>query len=87
MDSGYYSATACQAASRGGAYFSVTARMDPAVKAAIFSIPEDAWTAINYPRAVGDDQLACWVSDAEVAQTEYTAFTASRASSQRPVSM
>jgi Transposase DDE domain group 1 len=78
MDSGYYSATACQAASRAGAYFSVTARMDPAVKAAIFSIPEDAWTAINYPRAVWDDQLACWVSDAEVAQTEYTAFTSKK---------
>jgi DDE family transposase len=75
MDSGYYSAAACRAAIGAGAYFSVTARMDPAVKAAIAAIPDDAWTPIRYPRAVWDDQLRCWVSDAEVAETAYTAFT------------
>jgi hypothetical protein len=74
MDSGYYSAAACHAARRAGACFSVTARMDPAVKAAIAAIPADAWTGISYPRAVWDDQLACWVSDAEIAETSYTAF-------------
>jgi hypothetical protein len=75
MDSGYYGAAACHAAIRAGAYFSVTARMDPAVRAAVASISTDAWTPIRYPQAVWDDQLACWVSDAEVAETEYTAFT------------
>jgi hypothetical protein len=75
MDSGYYSAAACHAASRAGAYFSVTARMDPAVKAAIAAIGEDAWTPIRYPQAIWDDQLRCWASDAEVAETAYTAFT------------
>jgi hypothetical protein len=74
MDSGYYSAAACHAAIRAGACFSVTARMDPAVKAAIAAIPADAWTGIRYARAVWDDQLRCWVSDAEVAETGYTAF-------------
>jgi hypothetical protein len=78
MDSGYYSAAACHAAARAGAYFSVTARMDPAVRAAIAGIPRDAWTPIRYPRAVWDDQLGCWVSDAEVAETEYTAFTSKK---------
>jgi Transposase DDE domain group 1 len=74
MDSGYYSAAACQAVRRAGACFSVTARLDPAVKAAIAAIPEAAWTAISYPRAIWDDELRAWVSDAEVAETAYTAF-------------
>jgi hypothetical protein len=41
----------------GGAYFSVTARMDPKIRAAITSIAEDAWTPITYPRAVWDEDL------------------------------
>jgi hypothetical protein len=75
MDSGYYNAAVCNAAIRVGACFSVTARMDPAVKAAITAIPQDAWTPIRYPQAIWDDQLACWISDAEVAEIPYTAFT------------
>ena len=72
MDSGYYSAAVCRAARRAGAFFSVTARLDAAVKAAIAAIPEQAWTAIRYPRAIWDDQLAAWVSDAEIAEISYT---------------
>jgi hypothetical protein len=60
---------------RAGAFFSVTVRMDPKVKAAITAIEEAAWTPIRYPRAVWDDQLRAWVSDAQVAETQYTAFT------------
>src|SRR5260221_9123593 len=55
-------------------FFSVTARLDAAVKAAIAAIPGQAWTAIGYPRAIWDDQLAAWVSDAEIAEVSYTAF-------------
>ena len=33
---------------------------------------------IKYPRAIWDDQLACWVSDAEVAEVTYTAFTSKK---------
>ena len=73
-DSGLYGAAFAGACRRAGACFSVTARMDPAVKAAIASIPEDAWTPIRYPRASWDDQLRAWVSDAEVAEIAYTAF-------------
>jgi hypothetical protein len=73
-DSGLYGAAFTGACRRAGAYFSVTARMDPAVKAAITSIPEDAWTPIRYPRAIWDDQLRAWVPDAEVAEIPYTAF-------------
>ncbi|HEX5304217.1 MAG TPA: hypothetical protein VFW50_45215 [Streptosporangiaceae bacterium] len=45
-----------------------------ATVAAIAAIPGDAWTALESPQAIWDDQLSCWVSDAEVAQTQYTAF-------------
>ena len=37
---------------------------DVAVRRAIAAIGEDAWTTIRYPRAVFDDQLGQWVSDA-----------------------
>jgi hypothetical protein len=42
------------------------------VRAAIAVIPEDAWTPVRYPRAIWDDQLGCWVSDAVVAEIQYT---------------
>jgi DDE family transposase len=74
-DSAYYSAAFCHAVRRAGARFSVTVNMDSKIAAAIAAIGEDAWTPIRYPRAIWDDQLACWVSDAQVAETEYTAFT------------
>jgi hypothetical protein len=78
MDSGYYNAAVIGACIRAGARFSVTARLDNAVKAAIAAIGEDAWTPIRYPQAIWDDQLGCWASDAEVAETEYTAFTSKK---------
>ena len=78
MDSAFYSAAVCSAIRRAGACFSVTVAMNPHVRAAITAIPEDAWTGIQYPRAIWDDQLQRWVSDAEVAETEYTAFTSKK---------
>ena len=77
-DSAFYSAAFTGAVRRAGACFSVTAPMNRAVKAAIASIPGTAWTPIRYPRAIWDDQLRCWVSDAEVAEVEYTAFTSKK---------
>jgi hypothetical protein len=50
-DSAFYSAAFTGAVRRAGAFFSVTVRMDPKVRAAIAAIPETAWTAIRYPRA------------------------------------
>jgi hypothetical protein len=41
---------------------------DPKVKATIAAIPGTAWIPIRYPRAIWDDQLRRWVSDAEVAE-------------------
>jgi len=74
-DSAYYGRDVIAAISRGGARFSITARKDPAITRAIGSIPGDAWTTINYPNAVFDEQLQQWVSDAEVAEIPFTAFT------------
>ena len=73
-DSAFYNSDVIAAVRRAGARFSVTARQDTAVRRAIASIPEDAWATIRYPRAVFDEQLQQWVSDAEVAETEFTAF-------------
>jgi hypothetical protein len=73
-DSAYYAAEVVAAARRQGARFSFTVPANSKVTAAISAIPGDAWTAIRYPRALWDDQLGCWVSDAEVAETGYTAF-------------
>jgi hypothetical protein len=81
MDSAFYSAAACGAVRAAGAFFSVTVQMNPHVAAAIAGIGEDAWTSIQYPRAIWDDQLRAWVSDAQVAETRYTAFT----STKRPI--
>jgi hypothetical protein len=36
-----------------------------AAAAVVVGIPEDAWQAIAYPQAVWNDQLGCWVSDAD----------------------
>ena len=77
-DSAFYSAAFTSAVRAAGAFFSVTVQMNPHVQAAIAAIPEDAWRPIQYPRAIWDDQLRRWVSDAEVAEARYTAFTSKK---------
>jgi Transposase DDE domain group 1 len=77
-DSAYYAAAVIAAVRRAGARFSITARIDPKIRAAIASIPEHAWQPISYPRAVWDDQLRAWISDAQVAEVPYTAFAGKR---------
>jgi Transposase DDE domain group 1 len=77
-DSAFYSAAFTGAIRRAGAFFSVTVQMNPHVRAAITAIGEDAWTPVRYPRAIWDDQLRCWVSDAQVAEVPYTAFTSKK---------
>jgi len=74
-DSAFYSAAFTGAVRRAGAFFSVTVQMNPHVRAAI---GENAWTSVRYPRAIWDDQLRCWVSDAQVAEVPYTAFTSNK---------
>jgi hypothetical protein len=77
-DSAFYSAAFTGAVRAAGAFFSVTVQMNPHVQAAIAAIPEAAWAPIQYPRAIWDDQVRAWVSDAEVAEIRYTAFTSTK---------
>lgn len=74
-DSAYYGHATVAAARKAGAEVSITARQDPAVKRAIGTIPEGAWTTIQYPNAIHDPDTDTWTSAAEVAEIPFTAFT------------
>src|SRR3954447_7600342 len=76
MDSAFYGRGAVHAALAGGAAVSVTVRMDPRVRAAIASIPDDGWTTIEYTNAILDEATGRWISVAEVAEVDFTAFAA-----------
>ncbi len=70
-------------------WFSVTARKNTAVQAAITRIPESAWIPIKYPKAVWEtDDTApgggYWVSDAEVAEIDFVAFSSKKKAQQVP---
>ena len=75
LDSAFYNHKVVAAIRHAKAQFSITARMDRAVQKAISSIPEDAWVSIKYPKAIYDEEQQRWISDAQVAETTYTAFT------------
>ena len=79
-DSAYYGHDVIAAARRGGARFSITARMNPTVVKAISGIEESAWVPIHYPNAIWDEDEQRLVSDAEVAEVPFTAFTSRRQS-------
>ena len=81
-DSQFYNADVVAACRRAGARFSLTVRMNPHVAAAITAIAEDAWTPIHYPEAFADPDTGELVSDAEVAEIDYTAFTGRRKAEQ-----
>jgi hypothetical protein len=74
-DSAYYGHATINAALNVGADVSVTARQDPAVKRAIGTIPDSAWQKIKYTNAIFDPDTGTWVSNAEVAEVPFTAFT------------
>jgi Transposase DDE domain group 1 len=77
-DSAFYGYEVIAACRRHRSHFSITARQDPAVRAAIASIDPHAWTAIKYTNAVWDEHAQAWISDAEVAEIPYTAFASRR---------
>jgi hypothetical protein len=77
-DSAFYGHDVIATALRHHSYFSITARQDPAVRRAIATIADDAWTPIKYTNAIFDEDSQRWVSDAEVAEVSYTAFTSKR---------
>jgi hypothetical protein len=83
-DSAFYGHPTIGTAVRAGAQASVTVRMTPNIKAAIASIGEHAWTAIEYTDAIRDEQTGQWISRAEVAEVPFTAFGSRRADEQIP---
>src|SRR4029453_8101030 len=58
--------------------FSVTTRIDAKIRTACDSISDDQWIDIRYPQAVWDEDAERWISDAQIAETEYTAFAGTR---------
>jgi hypothetical protein len=74
-DSKFYTAEVAATAARYGAHVSLTTGANPSVNAAIAMIGETAWTAIHYPHAFIDTDTGELVSDAQVAEIPYVAFT------------
>ena len=74
-DSAYYGHATVSAALKAGADVAITARQDPAVKRAIGTIADDAWTKIQYTNAIYDPDTHTWISVAEVAEVPFTAFS------------
>jgi Transposase DDE domain group 1 len=77
-DSKFYTADVVATAARYDAAVSLTTGSNPSVNTAIGQIPDPDWTPIHYPQAFVDEETGELVSDAEVAQTPYTAFTSRR---------
>ena len=83
-DSAFYGHPTVSAAIRAGADVSVTVRLDKRVKAAIATIADDAWQTIQYTDAVFDETTDTWISRAEVAEIDFTAFTSKKKADQVP---
>jgi len=77
-DSAFGNGPAVSAARAAGAMFSFVLAKNTAVTAAITTIPEAAWVAVRYPGAVQDPDTGAWISEAEVAETTYTAFAGTK---------
>ena len=81
-DSAFGTSAVVRACIKEGAQFSVVLAKNAAVNRAIASIPDDVWTPVHYPGAVIDPDTGALISDAEVAEVEFTAFTSKKTSEQ-----
>ncbi|MGI5146825.1 IS1380 family transposase [Plantactinospora sp. CA-294935] len=77
-DSAFYTKTVITICRRRDVRFSVTTRIDAKIRAACDSIGDDQWIDIQYPQAVFDEDTSRWISDAQIAETVYTAFAGTR---------
>lgn len=80
-DSAFYWHKFLGAIERAGAWFSITVRMNRQIQQAISAIDPESWHAIKYQDSVWDEREQRWVSDAELAEVPFVAFT--RRASQR----
>ena len=77
-DSAFCGAKIIAAVVKAGARFSFAVARNPAVNAAIASIPDEAFVPVQYPGAVTDPDTGELISDAQVSEVEYTAFADTR---------
>jgi Transposase DDE domain group 1 len=77
-DSAFYAKTVITGCRRRRVRFSVTCRIDAKIRAACESIGEQQWIDIQYPQAIFDEDTGRWISDAQIAETTYTAFAGTR---------
>ncbi|MFZ0117989.1 MAG: IS1380 family transposase [Pseudonocardiaceae bacterium] len=82
MDSAFDSHAVVSACVRAGVRFSITTKQTRPVRAAIEAIEAHAWVPIAYPQAIYDQDSGQWISDAEIAETSYTAYRSRRKSEQ-----
>src|SRR5699024_2480402 len=84
FDSAFYSAKVAKAVLAAEADYSVTVPLNAAVTKAIAAISDDAWTGIKYPQAIYDEDTDQWISDAQVAEIPFTAFSSAKKKHQVP---
>jgi hypothetical protein len=80
MDSAFDNHAVVSTCIRAGVHFSITTKQTRPVRAAIEAVNDDAWVPIAYPHAIYDEDTGQWISDAEIAETTYTAFQSRRQS-------
>jgi hypothetical protein len=74
-DSAYGNSAVVAACLKAGVQFSLVLAKNAAVNRAIATITDDQWTPVHYPGAVTDPDTGELISDAEVAETKFTAFS------------
>ncbi|NEA19699.1 transposase [Streptomyces halstedii] len=77
-DSAYFSHKVVDACCKAGARFSLAVAVTKTIRAAIETIGPDVWTPIKYTDAVWDEEEERWISDAEIAEVPFTAFTSKK---------
>jgi hypothetical protein len=77
-DSAYGNSAVIAACLKAGVRFSFVLAKNAAVTRAIATIAEDAWRPVHYPGAVLDPDTGELISDAEVAEVEFTAFASTK---------
>jgi DDE family transposase len=82
MDSAFDSHAVVVTCLRAGVRFSITTKQTRPVRAAIEAIQAYTWVPIAYPHAIYDQDSGQWISDAQIAETTYTASRSRRKSEQ-----
>ncbi len=77
-DSAYGSSEVVAACLKAGVRFSLVLIKNSTVVRAIETIEEDAWKTVPYPGSFTDPETGELISDAEVAEVEFTAFSSTK---------